>query len=87
MQSVADSLLKLPQLFVASLFTVADGKKNKLCSMCHRLGPGAEKSWHCGPGGVSGGGFLHHLPHPGCLPDPGNTRTRTCTPAHTLEAG
>lgn len=41
--------------------------------MCWCLGPGAEKSWDCGPWGISGGGFLHHLPHPGCLPDPGNT--------------
>lgn len=75
MQSDADSFLKLLQLFVTSLFTVAEGNLwgKKLFSMCGCLGPGAEKSWHCGPGGVSGGGFLHHLPHPGCLPDPGNT--------------
>lgn len=42
------------------------------------LGAVASKPWHRGPGGVSRGGFLHHLPHTGCLSDPG-TETHILT--------
>lgn len=47
------------------------------------VGSGAEKSWRCSAGGVYGGGILHHLPHPSCLPDPGNTHTLT----HIVQMG
>lgn len=45
-------------------------------------GSGAEESWHCGSWGICGGGLLHYLPYPGCLPDPGSVRKHTYT--HTL---